>query len=128
MEYEDRPIHAYTPILRGFFWLLLSLVQVVPFELLRQAFLHLLAHWEIITVGVARQSDPSLTRFYPKGWEEFFYYIFLLLLGVLVVSFSVMIDYYFRTGVMKHELVKRVLIVAGTEVAVCLVSLAVTLI
>ena len=118
-----KPRAWLTPILRTLIWFVLSIAQIIDIILVREAVKALAQTWQVGAVEQMKNADP-LSWYYKLGYiVQTIDYTTMIVLGIMAVTFTVLMDYYFRASEKKNDFPRRMAIVVGIEVGIALLSL-----
>jgi hypothetical protein len=112
-----------TPVVRMLVWLALSLVQIIPIFLAREAILRLMQVWQVNAIEAIKAADRFAPTYRPGFVVESVDMAAMLVMAVLAVGFAVGMDYYFRAAEKHNDLVRRILTVVGIQAGFCVVCI-----
>ena len=128
METDENRGGWLVSIGQAFAWLVTSLLTVVTGLYFRDAALSIASLFQAAQYQVYRQKGGIGIDFQTGYMVSFFDNVLLLIIGIVVVSAVIAIEYYFRKGRPKGLLLKRIGIVLGIEIGTIVVSILIRLV
>ena len=113
---------------QAFAWLVTSILIVFDALYIREAALSIASLFQVAQYQVYRQKGGLGIDFQTGYMVSLFDNALLLILGIVLVSAVVAIEYYFRKGRPKGLLLKRIGIVLGIEIGAIVVSILIRLV